>query len=147
MILVSACLCGFNCRYDGNNNLNSKIIDMINKGEVIPICPEQLGGLSTPRAPAEIQNGTGLDVLKGNAIVKDKNGFDKTDSFLKGAYRTLKLAQALDIRKAILKQKSPSCGFGKIYNGNFSGNIIKGNGLTAQLLTDNGIEVVSNENI
>lgn len=112
---------------------------------IIPVCPEQLGGLTTPRLPAEIKDGGGQDVLDGLARVVDKEGTDVTDQFIKGAYETLKLARLLGARKAILKEKSPSCGPGKIYDGNFKGNLIDGSGVTAALLRSNGIEVSSEE--
>ncbi len=136
MILVSACLCGINCKYNGGNNLNPKIYELFLKGELVPVCPEQLGGLTTPRLPREIVNGK---VLNENSTV------DSTNEFLLGANRTLKIVKSLDIKKAILKQRSPSCGFGQIYDGSFSGNIIKGNGVTAELLHRNGIEIMTEE--
>ncbi|MDK2798468.1 MAG: hypothetical protein PWP27_48 [Clostridiales bacterium] len=146
MILVSACLCGINCKYNGGNNLNSKILELYNKGKLIPICPEQLGGLPTPRAPREIINGNGLDVLEGKAKILDKDKkIDNTKEFIRGAQNALKISKALNIKKAILKQRSPSCGFGQIYDGSFSGRIIKGNGVTAELLHRNGIQILTEE--
>ncbi len=144
MILVSACLCGINCKYNGENNLNPKIHELFQKGELVPICPEQLGGLSTPRLPREIVNGEGKDVLDTNIKVLNENGtVDSTKEFVVGANRTLKIAKALDIKKAILKQRSPSCGFGQIYDGSFSGTVIDGNGVTAELLHRNGIQIMT----
>ena len=146
MILVSACLCGINCKYNGGNSLNKEILDMYLRGEVVPVCPEQLGGLPTPRVAKEIAEGTGADVLDGNAEVISKNGEDfSTHEFVIGAENTLKIAQALGIKKAILKQRSPSCGFGQVYDGSFSGKIILGNGVTAELLHRNGIEILTEE--
>ena len=137
MIIVSACLVGINCRYDGGNNANQEIIKMVKKGIAVPVCPEQLGGLSTPRIPAEII---------GNRVV-NKNGEDVTDYFKKGAQETLQLTKLGNCQKAILKQNSPSCGCGKIYDGTHSGTIITGKGITAKLLENNGIEVLTEEDL
>lgn len=139
MILVSACLVGINCKYDGGNNFNEKIFNLVKEGKAIPICPEQLGGLATPRSSSEIQ-------LKDNNIyVMDKSNNDVTEKFKIGAIEVLNLAKKLNIKKAILQPRSPSCGTGKIYNGNFEGKLIDGNGILAQLLIDNGIEVINSE--
>lgn len=141
MKLVSACLIGIKCRYDGKSNLNRKCLKLFKKGELIPVCPEQLGGLPTPRSPQQIQKGTGEDVLKGKCKVKNKIGKNVTKKFIKGAKETLKIAKALDAKKAILKARSPSCGCGEIYDGTFSGKLIKGNGVTTALLKRNKIKV------
>lgn len=109
---------------------------------IIPICPEQLGGLTTPRLPAEIKDGNGEKVLDGLARVINKEGLDVTDNFLKGAYESLKIAEVLGAKKAILKERSPSCGVKQIYDGNFKGNLIKASGITAALLKSRGIEVI-----
>lgn len=137
MILVSACLAGINCRYDGKNNICEKVVELISKGEAIPVCPEQLGGLTTPRTPAELKDGK----------VINKDGENVTEHFIRGAQETLKLAKMLKCSKAILKQRSPSCGFGKIYDGSHSGVIIKGMGLTAKLLSEYGIKILSEEDL
>lgn len=147
MIIVSACLCGINTKYDGGNNLNEKIRDLIKSGKAIPVCPEQLGGQSTPRPPHEIHKGTGADVLDGRCRILGPEGDDATDEFLKGAYETLKIAKECNSKVAILKARSPSCGHGKIYDGTFTGNKIDGNGVTAELLERNGIKVYTEENI
>ncbi|OBR94515.1 MULTISPECIES: DUF523 domain-containing protein [Clostridium] len=141
MILVSACLCGINTKYNGQNNLCEKVLSLVKEGKALPLCPEQLGGLKTPRNPCEICGGTGKDVIDGKAAVISSNGENFTSEFLKGAYETLKVAKACNIKEAILKSKSPSCGFGKIYDGNFSGNIIEGAGVTAELLSKNHIKI------
>ena len=133
MYLVSACLAGFNCRYDGRSNENKTVIDLVKQGKAVPVCPEQLAGLHTPRVSCEIQ--------MQNRRVISKDGRDLTEEFVNGAERTLAIAQALNIKKAILKAKSPSCGCGEIYDGSFSGKLVEGNGLTAELLIKNGIEV------
>ncbi len=137
MILVSACLVGLNCKYNGENNFNKEIFDMVKKGEAIFVCPEQLGGLSTPRVPAEIK------YINGKRCVITKDGKDVTNEYEKGALETLNLMKKLGITKAILKANSPSCGCGMIYDGTFTGKKIIGNGITTQLLLDNGIEVIN----
>ena len=137
MIIVSACLVGINCRYDGGNNTDQKVIELINKGIAIPVCPEQLGGLTTPRIPAEII---------GNKVI-NKNGEDVTGYFEKGARETLQITKLANCQKAILKQNSPSCGYGKIYDGTHTGKIIAGKGITAKLLEDNGIKIITEEDL
>ncbi len=137
MILVSACLAGLNCRYDKKNNSCDKVIDLVKSELAIPVCPEQLGGLPTPREPAEILDGR----------VVNKPGIDVTEYFIRGAEETLRLAQLSNCKRAILKQRSPSCGFGKIYDGSHNGTIIEGNGITAQLLSDHGIHILTEESI
>lgn len=145
MQLVSACLCGVNCKYNGKNNENSYMIELLRKGEVIPVCPEQLGGLSTPRKACEISGGTGLDVLEGKAQVINSDGDDLSENFIRGAEETLLMAKKMGITRAILQRRSPSCGVGKIYDGSFSSLLIDGDGVTAALLTQNGITVISDE--
>lgn len=139
MILISACLVGINCKYNGKNNYNKKAMELVKNGQAIPICPEQLGGLSTPRNPAEIKT------INGEQCVIDNSNKDVTDSFVKGANEVLKLVHELNVEKVILQSRSPSCGVGKIYSGNFDGNLIDGNGILAQLLLDNNIEVIDIE--
>lgn len=141
MILISACLCGVNTRYDGDNNLNEEALTLLKEGKAVLVCPEQLGGLSTPREPHEIVGGTGADVLDGKARVISVSGIDSTEQFIKGAEETFKIASEAGITKAFLKAKSPSCGCGEIYDGSFSKRKISGNGVTAELLRRNGIEV------
>lgn len=137
MILVSACLAGVKCRYDGNDNANHKVIEMVKKGKAIPICPEQLGGLQTPRIPAEIYEDK----------VINKKGENVTSQFKKGAKETLRIAELVSCYKAILKQSSPSCGYGKIYDGSHTGRIIEGMGLTAKLLSQKGIIILTEEDL
>ncbi|MDP0494003.1 MAG: DUF523 domain-containing protein [Fusobacterium sp. JB021] len=139
MIVVSSCLCGINCKYSGENNLNENVLKLVNEGKAVPICPEQLGGLKTPRNPAEIIE------KAGEIKVVTEAGADVTDEFLLGAKRSLEIAKVLGAKKAILQRRSPSCGFGKIYDGTFSGKLIPGNGLTVRLFLENGIEVISDE--
>jgi len=147
MILVSACLCGVNSKYNGGNNTNYKLIELLKEDKVQLVCPEQLAGMDTPRPQCEILMGEGEDVLDNNARVMNIEGQDCTEQFLKGAYETLKIAKTLNIKTAILKSKSPSCGFGKIYDGSFSGKLIAGNGVTAELIKRNGINVIPDDEI
>ncbi|MCR1962281.1 DUF523 domain-containing protein [Clostridium perfringens] len=141
MILISGCLCGVNCKYNGENNLNENILKLLKEGRAVIACPEQLGGLKTPRIPSEIVGGTGKDVLKGKAKVLGKDGTDVTKEFLKGAYETLNIAKSINAEYVILKAKSPSCGLGVIYSGNFNGEKKEGNGVTCELLLQNGFKV------
>ena len=141
MILVSACLVGINCKYSGGNNFNQKIFDLVKEGKAIPICPEQLGGLKTPRKPVE------LKVIDGKRYAIDNEVNDVTENFERGAIEVLKLAKRLNINKAILQPRSPSCGVNKIYSGNFDNKLIDGNGILADLLIENGIEVFTPDEI
>ena len=143
-ILVSACLLGVNCRYDGGNSRDENAINRLKTDELISVCPEEAGGLSTPRPPVEIVGGDGNDVLDGKAKVMTSDGEDKTEEFLKGAQHALELAQSQGATRVILKTKSPSCGCGTIYDGSFSGTLISGDGVTTALLKRHGIEVISN---
>ncbi|MDF3005198.1 MAG: hypothetical protein K0S22_1670 [Oscillospiraceae bacterium] len=136
-ILVSACLMGLNCRYDGSGYYQPKLEKLKNKYHLIPICPEIYGGLTTPREPAEIQ---------GNKVMT-KSGCDVTAQYEKGAQETLALARMMDCRIAVLKAKSPSCGKGKIYDGSFCGKLINGNGVVARLLINQGLTVLTEEDI
>ena len=145
VILVSACLLGLNTKYNGNNNLSKDVIALKDKFVIIPVCPEQLGGLPTPREPAEIINGTGGDVISGNAYVKTIDGKNVTGYYRKGAFETLKLAKLFDIKYGIFKEGSPSCGVRTIYDGTFSHSRITGSGVTVALLKSRNIEIF-NEN-
>ncbi|MDR4947368.1 DUF523 domain-containing protein [Neobacillus cucumis] len=146
MILVSSCLVGLEVRYNGTHCLNEKIQEMIEKKQAVTICPELLGGLSIPREPAEIIGGDGGDVLEGKAKVVTQSGINVTEQFVKGAYSALSTAQEMDATVVVLKENSPSCGSTMIYKGDFSGNKINGEGVTAALLRRNGIKVFSEEN-
>lgn len=143
MILVSSCLCGEKCKYNGGDNFNQNVVTYLEEEEVIQICPEVLGGLSTPRPPAEIVGGSARDVLEGSAKVMTKEGSDVTLAFIEGATEVLKLAKQLKVRKAILKAKSPSCGKGYVYNGQFNQTLMTGNGITTELLLSEGVEVIT----
>ncbi len=139
MIIVSACLVGINCKYSGGNNFNQKVFNLIKEGKAIPVCPEQLGGLKTPRNPAEIK------IIDGKRHVINNQGEDVTENFERGAIEVLNLAQNLNIKTAILQPRSPSCGVNKIYSGNFDGKLIDGNGILVELLIQNGIKVLTPE--
>ena len=141
--LVSACLLGINCRYNGGNNRDDNVIKRHHTDELVPVCPEEAGGLPTPRPVVEIVGGDGNDVLDGKAKVMTADGEDKTEAFLKGAQHALKVAQAQGTTSVIFKSRSPSCGCGNIYDGTFSGTLIAGDGVTAALLKRHGIEVIS----
>nr|VFK60752.1 MAG: Uncharacterized conserved protein YbbK, DUF523 family [Candidatus Kentron sp. TC] len=137
MKLCSACLLGIDCVYDGGNNKNEEILRLLRRETLIPVCPEQLGGLPTPRIPAE---------QRGQRVIT-KKGVDVTENFRKGARETLRLARLYGAREVILKQRSPSCGVGQIHDGTFSGRVIVGNGITAALLKENGLKVMSEEDL
>lgn len=142
MYIISACLAGVSCRYDGKDNLIEDIAKLVKSGRAILVCPEQLGGLPTPREPSEIVKGK-----EGENKVLNKIGEDLTEYFEKGAWETLNIAKMVNSHIAILKSRSPSCGFGQIYDGSFSGKKKNGNGLTADLLSRNGIKVYTEENL
>ncbi|WP_134682731.1 DUF523 domain-containing protein [Brevibacillus migulae] len=146
MHIMSACLAGCHCRYDGKA-VQEDHQDLLKKGEAIPACPEQLGGLSTPRNPAEIVGGDGFDVLDGKARVMDNQGNDVTEQFIAGAQQALRLAKKAGVTKAILKENSPSCGSTYLYDGSFTGKKVKGMGVTAALFARNGIEVSSEHSL
>ena len=144
MIMVSACLVGVNSRYDGSNKLNENIIKLLKGVPFIPLCPEQLGGLPTPRNAAEIVGGDGFDVLRGKARVIDSEGVDVTGNFIKGANEVLKIINMLGIEKAILKEVSPSCGVNLIV---CKDRLISGIGVTAAILKESNIEIISEKDL
>ena len=131
MIIVSACLAGVNCNYRGESSEVPSVVELVREGRAIMVCPEQLGGLPTPRPPAEIKN--------RRVITKD--GGDVTEAFARGAGEVLKICEKYGCGKAILKSNSPSCGWGRIHDGNFSDALVDGDGVTAALLREHGIEV------
>lgn len=140
-ILVSACLLGIACRYDGKSKPNEAVLRLLenNSDEIrlIPICPEQLGGLPTPRVPSE----------KAGEKVINRVGIDVTVQYQKGAKEALKLAKLYHCESAILKERSPSCGRGEIYDGSFTKTLISGDGTTAELLKQNGIRVIGESEV
>ncbi|MDZ5471337.1 DUF523 domain-containing protein [Bacillus sp. 31A1R] len=147
MLVVSSCLAGLKVRYNGSHSLHSVIERLVIEGKAITICPELLSGFSTPREPAEIIGGNGQDVLNGKARVVEKSGRDVTDMYLDGAEKTLELVKQYKATAVILKEYSPSCGSTKIYNGDFDGSLISGDGVTSALLRKHGIEVYSERNM
>ena len=150
MIIVSACLLGENCKYSGGNNKSENVIKYLEDKEYILVCPEQLGGLSTPRNPSEIityGNKDGNDVLSGCTKVLSNKGIDVTKNFIGGAKESLKIAKLFNCKKALLKEGSPSCGCNQIYDGTFNKNKIPGIGVTAALFIENNIEVFSEKEL
>lgn len=139
MIIISACLCGCDCKYNGKNNKNESCVELLKRGKAVLVCPEQLGGMTTPRVPSEILKND------GKISVISKEGKDVSKEFKKGAKEALKIAKLVDAKVAILKNGSPSCGSKYIYDGTFLGNKIKGEGITAKLFVENGIEVFSED--
>ena len=131
-ILVSACLLGENCKYNGGNNYNKKVCDWVKGKQVFPVCPEVLGGLSTPRCPAEIVNG----------VVTSREGLNVDREFRTGAEKALAVAKENQVELAILQSRSPSCGVKEIYDGTFSGTKIPGQGVFAKRLMDEGIRIM-----
>ncbi|MBW2967205.1 DUF523 domain-containing protein [Candidatus Woesearchaeota archaeon] len=145
MKICSACLVGIPCRYDGKSNIDKATPDLIEEyrsGSIIPLCPEQIGGLTTPRPAAEIQGLSGDDVLEGRCNILTSDGADVTESFVSGAKEILKHAQTISATTYIAVPRSPSCGCGKIYDGSFSKNLKEGDGVTTALMKRNGIRVV-----
>lgn len=147
MILVSACLLNLPIRYKGDGNLCSLLLPYAASGQLLPFCPEATGGLPTPRPPAEISGGTGLDVWRGCARVVNDQGEDVTDAFKRGAQLCAEICRHYNITAAILKQRSPSCGSSAIYDGSFQGRRIPGMGVTAALLMQQGVKIYSEENV
>jgi uncharacterized protein YbbK (DUF523 family) len=137
MYLISSCLVGIKCRYNETCANIKKLEDILQRGEAIPVCPEMLGGLDCPRNPCEIVEKDGV------RKILDKDGNDFTKQFEEGAKKTLEIAKITGADTAVLQFRSPSCGFGKIYSGKFDGKLIDGNGLTAELLSKNGIKVMT----
>lgn len=133
--VVSACLAGCKCRYDGKDNANQHVQQLVREGRALPVCPEQLGGFPTPRTPFELND--------GRAISKD--GADITERMQHGVEEAAKLVEMAGCTKAILKSRSPSCGADIIYDGSFSGVKIEGNGLFAARLLSMGLKVASTD--
>lgn len=136
-IIVSACLLGENCKYNGSNNRNEDVLSLKKYFDIIPVCPECFGELPIPREPSEIKDGR----------VVSKSGDDVTAQFVDGAEKTLYIAREKNCPLAILKENSPSCGFGKVYDGTFSKTLCNGNGIAAQLLFENDIQIFGESNV
>jgi len=146
-VLISACLAGRACRFDGSSNQDDQVSRLVAEGRAVLVCPEVDGGLGTPRPPAELVGGDGSDVLAGRARVVTEQGRDVTGAYLEGARRALEACASSGARVAILKARSPSCGRGSIYDGTFSRRLVAGDGVTAALLREHGIEVLSDEEL
>lgn len=132
MMIVSACLAGLPCRYDGKARPCAEVMELVRAGKAIPLCPEQLGGLPTPRPPCELLDGR----------VMDAQGTDRTQEYRRGAEAVLTAARMYGATQALLQKRSPSCGSGWIYDGTFSKKLVQGDGITARLLAENGIQVI-----
>ncbi|WP_031482947.1 DUF523 domain-containing protein [Maridesulfovibrio frigidus] len=133
MIIVSGCLAGINCKYNGEDSSDERVIELVKKGKAVPVCPEQFGGLPTPRPACEIFE---------NKVVTQQ-GVDLSENFLRGAEEGVKLAKLVGAKKAILKSRSPSCGCGQIYDGSFGGKLIEGDGFFTAMLKLENIDVES----
>lgn len=136
-ILVSSCLLGENCRYKGDNCRNEKVLVLKGEHELIGVCPEVMGGLSTPRAPSE---------RVGDKVLSSE-GKDVTENYRAGAEAALEIAKREKVDYCIFKAKSPSCGCGKIYDGTFSGKLVEGNGVTSELFLKNGFSIKTEESL
>ena len=136
-IMVSVCLAGENCKYNGGNNRNEKVLQLMADNEVVTICPEQMGGLPTPRVPSEICNG----------IVTAKDGRIVDKEYRAGAAKCLEIARSEKPDLIVLQSRSPSCGVKQRYDGSFSGTLVDGAGVTAQLLMENGFPVIDVEDL
>jgi uncharacterized protein YbbK (DUF523 family) len=137
MKIVSACLAGVRCRYDGKDASSEKVVELVRKGKALSVCPEQLGGLPTPREPVECKDGRAIT----------RSGKDVTSLFEKGAAESMKIADLVGAQEAILKAFSPSCGSGKVYDGTFSGKLIEGDGIFTALLKKKGIKILTEKDI
>jgi len=139
--VVSACLIGNHCRYDGKDCLNQRVLDTLEGEAYLPICPECLGGLPSPRDPAEILRRI------PTAIIQNRSGEDLTEPFLRGVEKALAMSLRFQANKAILKARSPSCGVGKVYDGAFSGLLVAGDGLFAERLRKHGFDLYTEEQV
>jgi len=147
-ILISSCLIGENVRYNGEVvEVSEGVKKLSEEYNLIPVCPEMLGGLDVPREPCEIQGGGGADVLDGSAKVFGNKGTDCTEPFIKGAELTLAKAKECNAEFAVLKERSPSCGSSRIYTGEFNGNTKSGEGVAAAILRRLGIRVISENDL
>ncbi len=136
-LLVSACLLGLCCRYDGQSRADGNVLALLKAHTLVPVCPEQLGGLPTPRCPCEI---------RGDRVIA-RDGTDRTAEYQRGAEEALRLCRLFSCEAAVLKARSPSCGAGRVYDGTFTGTLWAGNGITAGLLIQNGIPVYTEQNL
>jgi len=143
-IIISACLLGRECRYDGGHSQIPELehLDV----ELIPVCPEEAGELGIPRPPAELTE-IAKDVLEGRGKIINKNGDNVTQKFLDGSKKEISKLKSSNAQIAVLKSKSPSCGYGQVYDGTFTGNLCKGNGIFSQMCEDEGVKVISSDHI
>jgi uncharacterized protein YbbK (DUF523 family) len=144
-LVVSACLLGVACNHEGRGSWRSVVDDLARRYRLVPVCPEVLGGLTTPRPAAEISGGDGADVLAGRAQVMNIAGTDVSAAYRRGAQAAVHVARAAGATRAVLKARSPSCGSGQIYDGTFSRRLVEGRGVTAAALRAAGVEVCSDE--
>lgn len=142
MYIVSACLAGVKCRYDGNDSRMDQVVEMVRRGIALPLCPEMLGGLPSPRACCEI-----ITNEEGKERVITEEGEDLTDLFLSGAEKACEIAGIIGARSAILKFRSPSCGYGIIYDGTFTGARKEGKGIAASMLEKSGIRIITENQV
>jgi len=138
--IVSVCLAGENCRYDGGSNTLDAIKTLVENGDAVPVCPEVIGGMPVPRPRCELRKNN-----DGTVVVTGEDGKDYTGEFTRGAELSLDIALKHGISEAVLKSRSPSCGWGLIYDGTFSGKLISGSGITAELFIKSGIKVSTEE--
>jgi uncharacterized protein YbbK (DUF523 family) len=143
-IIISACLLGRECRYDGGHCKISKLDDL--DLNFIPVCPEEAGKLGTPRPAAELTSSSKL-VVSGHGKILTKNNVDLTSQFLDGSKKELLKLKFSNAKIAVLKSRSPSCGYGQVYDGTFTGNLHKGNGIFSQMCEDEGVKVISSDHI
>ena len=136
-ILVSACLLGENCKYNGGNNYSAAVAEFVKDKEILPVCPEMMAGMGCPRTPIEIVNG----------ILMDRNGNNVDDAMRKVVMQAMELVSGEDIQCAILQSRSPTCGVNQIYDGSFSGNLISGSGIFTQALKEAGYKVMDAEDL
>jgi uncharacterized protein YbbK (DUF523 family) len=141
LIIVSACLAGANCRYDGCLIENKLIKKLVASRQAMPLCPEVMGGRTVPRAPAEIKGGAGENVLTGKVKIIDKDNNDVTQEILNGVKYVVAAAKRMGVKIFILKTKSPTCGYGEIFDGTFTGKLVPGNGVLTDALLKEGIKI------
>ncbi|MBC8310771.1 MAG: DUF523 domain-containing protein [Candidatus Marinimicrobia bacterium] len=143
-IIISACLLGRECRYNGGHSKISKLESL--DVDFIPVCPEEAGKLGTPRPPAELITST-KDIIEGSGKIITENGDDVTQQFLDGSKKELSKLKSSNAQIAVLKSRSPSCGYGQVYDGTFTGKLCKGNGIFSQMCEDEGVTVISSDRI
>ena len=136
-VLISACLLGGNCKYNGGNNYNAAVAGFVKDKDVLPICPEMMAGMGCPRTPIEIVDG----------VLMDRNGNNVDDSMREAVAQAMELIRKENIQCAVLQSRSPTCGVNQIYDGSFSGKLIKGSGVLAQALKAAGYQVIDAEDV